>query len=105
VKNRYLWLAVSCALALSLLTFGYLCLTAPVLSGTETVIAAADIGAEEGWILRSEAGEIFIIQGSERISTGLSDQLLPQEDRAALRDGIRAESREALAALLEDLTS
>ncbi len=61
--------------------------------------------AQEPWLLKAVQGEVCILHAGACGHTGISLSLLPEADRLLLQQGICAQSREELAALLEDLAS
>lgn len=58
------------------------------------------------YVLRSVDGELCVFRGRKLLRrTGVRTSTLPREDRTMLETGISAGSQEALASLLEDLSS
>ena len=116
MRNRWLWLLSGTALAFSLLSTGYLCLTGREIQAETTLASAGWAGqgelssgtapsADGGCVVKSIEGEICVIEEGAVRRTGLADSLLPTRDQQALAAGIEVEDEEALAALLEDLGS
>ena len=96
---RAWFIGVAMTLAL-LMTCGVLAwqLTAPVQAGGS---AAAEDSGE--YLLVAQGGRVCVYSGDSLISnTGIPVRALPELERIALAQGIRAKGQRQLAALLED---
>lgn len=86
-------------------------LTAPLVPSFASAAAPAplaDTSSQEDavYLLRDWEGELCVFSGLRLVQrTGIPVSALPAADRALLQEGIRAEGRQALYALLEDLAS
>ncbi|MGM9536878.1 MAG: hypothetical protein ACI3VN_00950 [Candidatus Onthomonas sp.] len=79
---------------------------AHTVSSVQTIQQSAVQPEDNSYLIRTVEDEVCIFQGDTLIlRTGVTASLLPQQDREALVQGIRAESRAELTSLLEDLSS
>ena len=77
-----------------------------VLAASPTAVTAAPSPAVPSYLLMEYEGELCVFSGQTLVEhTGIPVSALPAADRSLLQQGIPAQSRQELYALLEDLAS
>ena len=78
----------------------------PVMAASPTAVAAAPSPSAPAYLLIEYEGELCVLSGQTLVEhTGIPVSTLPSADRNLLQQGIPAQSRQELYALLEDLAS